>query len=42
MVDPQQGGWELDESKREAALRESVEEAGVRGKVGVINNNTHN
>ncbi|XP_015931615.1 nudix hydrolase 18, mitochondrial isoform X1 [Arachis duranensis] len=25
------GGWELDESKKEAALRESIEEAGVRG-----------
>ncbi|KAF7816324.1 nudix hydrolase 18, mitochondrial-like [Senna tora] len=28
------GGWELDESKKEAALRESIEEAGVRGIVG--------
>ncbi|KAK7385676.1 hypothetical protein VNO78_31467 [Psophocarpus tetragonolobus] len=27
------GGWELDESKKEAALRETVEEAGVRGTV---------
>lgn len=26
-----QGGWESDESKKEAALRETVEEAGVRG-----------
>ncbi|XP_027187576.1 nudix hydrolase 17, mitochondrial-like isoform X2 [Cicer arietinum] len=25
------GGWESDESKKEAALRETVEEAGVRG-----------
>ncbi|XP_021891386.1 nudix hydrolase 18, mitochondrial-like [Carica papaya] len=25
------GGWELDESKKEAASRESLEEAGVRG-----------
>ncbi|XP_054789992.1 nudix hydrolase 18, mitochondrial-like isoform X1 [Prosopis cineraria] len=25
------GGWELDESKKEAALRETIEEAGVRG-----------
>lgn len=30
-----QGGWELDESKKEAALRETIEEAGVRGTVGV-------
>jgi len=30
-----QGGWELDESKKEAALRETIEEAGVRGSVGV-------
>lgn len=30
-----QGGWELDESKKEAALRETIEEAGVRGVVGV-------
>ncbi|CAL0311112.1 unnamed protein product [Lupinus luteus] len=28
------GGWELDESKKEAALRETLEEAGVRGIVG--------
>ncbi|KAG4975100.1 hypothetical protein AAZX31_11G220600 [Glycine max] len=28
------GGWELDESKKEAALRETMEEAGVRGIVG--------
>ncbi|KAG4964046.1 hypothetical protein JHK82_040713 [Glycine max] len=27
------GGWELDESKKEAALRETMEEAGVRGTV---------
>ncbi|PNY00823.1 nudix hydrolase mitochondrial-like, partial [Trifolium pratense] len=25
------GGWELDESQKEAALRETIEEAGVRG-----------
>ncbi|KAK7276219.1 hypothetical protein RIF29_17355 [Crotalaria pallida] len=25
------GGWELDESKKEAAVRETIEEAGVRG-----------
>ncbi|KAL4333844.1 hypothetical protein GQ457_07G017510 [Hibiscus cannabinus] len=27
------GGWEIDESKEEAALRESIEEAGVLGNV---------
>ncbi|XVF43570.1 hypothetical protein PTKIN_Ptkin02bG0050400 [Pterospermum kingtungense] len=27
------GGWELDESREEAALRESIEEAGVLGNV---------
>ncbi|PON89079.1 Dihydroneopterin triphosphate diphosphatase [Trema orientale] len=27
------GGWEKDESKKEAALRETMEEAGVRGVV---------
>lgn len=27
------GGWELDESMEDAALRETLEEAGVRGKV---------
>jgi diphosphoinositol-polyphosphate diphosphatase len=31
------GGWELDESLEEAASRESLEEAGVIGKVEVIN-----
>ena len=30
-----QGGWEADESVEEAAARESLEEAGVLGKVGV-------
>ncbi|KAF1863867.1 hypothetical protein Lal_00030988 [Lupinus albus] len=29
------GGWELDESKKEAAVRETIEEAGVRGIVEV-------
>jgi diphosphoinositol-polyphosphate diphosphatase len=29
------GGWELDESVEEAASRESLEEAGVRGNVEV-------
>ncbi|XP_028792136.1 nudix hydrolase 18, mitochondrial [Neltuma alba] len=28
------GGWELDESQKEAAVRETIEEAGVRGIVG--------
>ncbi|PKI77835.1 hypothetical protein CRG98_001799 [Punica granatum] len=27
------GGWEIDESMEEAALRETIEEAGVKGKV---------
>lgn len=30
-----QGGWELDETVKEAALRESFEEAGVMGNVEV-------
>lgn len=30
-----QGGWEIDESDEEAALRESLEEAGVIGDVKV-------
>ncbi|PIN21981.1 hypothetical protein CDL12_05316 [Handroanthus impetiginosus] len=29
------GGWENDETVQEAALREAIEEAGVRGKVVV-------
>ncbi|KAI4299610.1 hypothetical protein L6164_033052 [Bauhinia variegata] len=42
------GGWELDESRKEAALRETIEEAGVRGivegKLGKWNfkSKTHN
>ncbi|KAK7301233.1 hypothetical protein RJT34_12094 [Clitoria ternatea] len=28
------GGWELDKSKKEAALRETIKEAGVRGTIG--------
>ena len=28
------GGWEADESQEQAALRESYEEAGVRGRIG--------
>lgn len=35
-----QGGWEKDESKTEAALRETLEEAGVRGVVEVAINYT--
>lgn len=35
LFDQNQGGWELDESKKEAAVRETIEEAGVRGIVGV-------
>ena len=31
-----QGGWETDESKTEAALRETEEEAGVLGIIEVI------
>lgn len=30
-----QGGWEIDESMEQAALRETVEEAGVVGKIEV-------
>jgi len=30
-----QGGWEIDESMEQAALRETVEEAGVIGSVEV-------
>lgn len=30
-----QGGWEMDESKEDAARRETIEEAGVDGKVQV-------
>lgn len=30
-----QGGWETDEELREAAMRETVEEAGVRGELEV-------
>lgn len=30
-----QGGWETDESMEEAVLRETMEEAGVKGKVEV-------
>lgn len=35
-----QGGWETDESMEEAALRETIEEAGVRGDVEVSNYRT--
>lgn len=30
-----QGGWENDETVKEAAMREAVEEAGVRGDLKV-------
>lgn len=30
-----QGGWEIDESMEEAASRETLEEAGVVGKIEV-------
>ncbi|XP_060968921.1 nudix hydrolase 18, mitochondrial isoform X1 [Cannabis sativa] len=33
------GGWESDENMEDAALRETIEEAGVVGKIGVSNNN---
>lgn len=37
-----QGGWETDESIKEAASRETLEEAGVRGTVEVsLSNLTH-
>lgn len=32
---PYQGGWETDETIKEAALREALEEAGVQGNVQV-------
>lgn len=32
------GGWENDETVEEAALREAVEEAGVRGELLVMKN----
>lgn len=35
-IKKKQGGWEIDESLEEAASRESLEEAGVLGKVEVI------
>lgn len=36
LIMKKQGGWESDESVEEAACRESLEEAGVVGKVEVI------
>lgn len=30
-----QGGWETDETDQQAAIREAIEEAGVRGKINV-------
>lgn len=35
-----QGGWENDETVEEAALRESIEEAGIRGDL-MVNNFPH-
>lgn len=32
-----QGGWETDESMEQAALRETIEEAGVMGNIEVSN-----
>lgn len=34
-----QGGWEADETVEAAALRETVEEAGVRGTLEVCHSN---
>ena len=31
-----QGGWELDETIKQAASRETYEEAGVKGNVEVV------
>ena len=31
-----QGGWETDETAEEAAVREAMEEAGVRGNLEVL------
>jgi len=36
-----QGGWENDETVEEAAAREAIEEAGVRGDLVVRFQNTH-
>ena len=37
-----QGGWENDETVEEAAIREAVEEAGVRGELLVRTNLYYN
>lgn len=37
-----QGGWEIDESIEDAALRETLEEAGVVGDVEVGSSPKHN
>ena len=37
-----QGGWEVDEELEDAAKRESVEEAGIRGEIEVsVNGGAH-
>lgn len=36
-----QGGWELDESIEEAALRETLEEAGVVGDIDEVSLRFH-
>jgi len=39
VVFPLKGGWENDETVEEAAVREAIEEAGVRGDLMVRNMN---
>lgn len=41
VVFPLKGGWENDESVEEAAAREAIEEAGVRGDLMVKNFSTY-
>lgn len=41
IVFPLKGGWENDETVEQAAVREAVEEAGVRGDIMVKNLSTH-
>lgn len=41
IVFPLKGGWENDETVEQAAVREAVEEAGVRGDIMVKNLFTH-
>ena len=38
---PLKGGWENDETVEEAAVREAIEEAGVRGDLMVKNFSTY-